>query len=563
MADLDRAKAELPVFADLIGCPLEAWQAQSLRMEARTTAIVAPRQAGKSRSLGVLAVWWAFRQREQRVLIVSGGGEAGAYRLLAEIRRLVAGSELLAGSVVDEQAGLVRLSNGSEVRSVPASERQVRGWTVDLLLVDEAALVPDDLLLGAALPTTAARPQARIVLASSANVAGGAFYDFVRTGEAGSEHVRTHRWALADCWWISPSAVEAARAAMSPLRFAAEYEGVFASGADALFTRGALERATADFLPTPLGELRGPARLLGGVDWGASVDSSAVCAVARLPLGGERIFAVACAHRWPAGEPLPNVLDALVGCPAHWDTLAAETNGLGLPLAQELARRLVERAADRGGGRRPPRTVVVDEEDFDAVVGRRSSAVPAQRAQDGWRTRRLLVHTTAEMKAATYSTLRLLIENGRLVLPASATELLRELLLLRVDLNPGGGERIEASRGHDDLADAIMLACCPFRDRDGRWSSLLGYYADPRRALPAPAVDFAGVEQAMVSTGAGLMVPRVPILQSVRGREVTVPVGVDLTPRRVVSPALRAMRAAVRDGVQAQPTPSPIGGIEP
>lgn len=560
MADLTLARSDLAVFADLAGCPLEGWQASGLTLEARTTAIVAPRQSGKSRSLSVLAVWWAFRSRDQRVLVVSGGGEAGAYRLLADVRRLLAGSPFLAGSVVDEQAGLVRLSNGSEIRSVPASERQVRGWSVDLLLVDEAALISDDLLLGAAVPTTAARPDARIVLASSANVASGAFFDHVRAGEQGSEHVRTFRWSLGECWWISASVVEAARASMSPARFAAEYEGVFASGADALFTRGSIERATADYMLWGLDGLEGPARLLGGVDWGATTDRSAVVAIGRLPVRDERVFAVVCAHRWPAGEPLPNVLDALVQSPAHWDTLAAETNGLGLPLAQELARRLRDRTAASGGGVRGPRSVLVDAADLD----RQLDAHAAQRIRAGrgaagaaFRTRKLLIHTTAEMKAATYGALRMAIEQGRLVLPASAADLLRELLLLRVDLTPGGGERIEASIGHDDLADALMLACCPFRTgRDKRWSSLLGHYSDHRVSLPAAGVDVAALDLPMVTTGDGLAVPRVPIVQSVRGSQLTVPAGVDLTRR----PDPRAARAADLRARLARSTPSPQEG---
>ena len=56
------------------------------------------------------------------MLIVSAGGEA-ARRLLGEVRRVITGSDLLAGSVVEEQAQFVTLSNGSEIRSVPASER--------------------------------------------------------------------------------------------------------------------------------------------------------------------------------------------------------------------------------------------------------------------------------------------------------------------------------------------------------------------------------------------------------------------------------------------------------
>src|SRR3954451_9317970 len=166
MVDLAAARSDLGAFAAIVGVPLRLWQVGALRLECRTTVVVAPRQTGKSRSLSVLALHRAFRRAGLRVMIVSAGEDA-ARRLLAEIRSGATGSDVLRGSVVDETAGLLRLSNGSEIRSVPASERAVRGWTVDLLLVDETAQVEDELLLGAAFPTTAARPDARIVLAGS------------------------------------------------------------------------------------------------------------------------------------------------------------------------------------------------------------------------------------------------------------------------------------------------------------------------------------------------------------------------------------------------------------
>jgi hypothetical protein len=543
MPDLRVLRSSVSAFAEEVGRRLTSWQAEALALEVRTTVIVAPRQSGKSRSLAVLAVWWAFRRGGQRVLLLSAGEDASR-RLLAEVRAIVNGSPLLAGSVLDEQAGLVTLSNGSEIRSVPASERQVRGWTVDLLLADEAALVPDDLLLGAALPTTAARPEARVVLASSALTAAGAFFDHAVRGEQGSEHVRTFRWALADAEWISPSVIAAARESMTEARFRAEYEGVFASGADALFTRAAIDRATADYVPTGLGLLRGPARLLGGVDWGATTDRSALVAGGRLPAEGrEAVFGVACARRWPAGAPLEDVIAEIAGSPAHFDTLALETNGLGMPCAQSLARRLTQRPGDAGGGQRPPSHALVDVEAFDAMVaGQRPWPGAAQAGPvAGWRTRPLFVHTTAELKAAAYSSLRLLMDQGRLVLPASAEDLLRELLMLRVDLTPTGVERIEASSGHDDLADALMLASCPHRGRDGRWATLLAYYAE--RALPAAAGQ-GGRGQPMVKTGGGVAVPRVPAWQSVRGSQVTVPAGADGEGERV-SPVLQRLRDSV------------------
>lgn len=533
MPDLAEARESLGSFASMVGCSLEHWQARTLKLVAWVTTIVAPRQSGKSRSLAVLALWSAFRRREQRVLLISAGEDASR-RLLAEVRRIATGSPLLAGSVVDEQAGLLTLSNGSEVRSVPASERQVRGWAVDLLLVDEAAMVPDDLLLSAAFPTTAARPEARIVLASSATVAAGAFFDHAIRGEQGAEHVRTFRWALTDAHWIAPSTIEAARESMSSTRFAAEYEGVFASGADALFSRAALDRATADYSPSSLDELHGPARMLGGVDWGASVDHSAIVAIARLPTA-ERIFGVACAYRWPAGVPLPNVIGEIADSPAHFARLTMERNGLGEPCCQELSQRIVERPPETGGGRR--QHVVLDGPALDDWMSGR----PVRRPTPGWKlpsgaplysdgpiaprpqerfvTVRAPVHTTAEMKAATYSVLRLLIDQERLLLPASAEELRRELLMLRVDLSPAGIERIEAGVGHDDLADALMLGLGPWKGRTGRWRSVLADLAEPRRALDPVPVQGGPI----VRSGGGVEVPKVPVWQSVVGPTVPVP----------------------------------------
>ena len=141
MADVRELRRSLPVFAEAVARPLAGFQVAALGLEHRVTVVVAPRQSGKSRALAVLALWRAFREPGHRVLVMAPGEEA-ARRLLAEVCVVAGGSELLRGSLVDELAGLVTLTNGSEVRSVPASERQVRGWSVDTLLVDEAGAGP-------------------------------------------------------------------------------------------------------------------------------------------------------------------------------------------------------------------------------------------------------------------------------------------------------------------------------------------------------------------------------------------------------------------------------------
>jgi hypothetical protein len=546
MPDLQRMRADFGTFCRELGWPLEPFQERSMQLHKRTTVDVAPRQSGKSECLGKLAVWRAFSEPEHRVLIVSAGEEASR-RLLGIARRLVQ-HPVLAGSVVDEFAGLLTLSNGSEIRSVPASERQVRGWSVDTLLCDEAALIPDDLLLGAAIPTTAARPDARIVLASSATTASGAFYDHAKLGEAGSEYVETFRWSLTDCPWISASSIEAARESMSELRFAAEYEGVFAGSSDALFPRHVLDRATVDYAPDALEEMLGPSRTLAGVDWGAVRDRSALVAIGRLPLAdSRRVFAVRCAKRWPEGHLLHKVVEEIARSEGEFARISAEANGIGAPLVQQLFAALYRRPFDRGGGARAPVVWAVVEDvpklPWEAP-GERLKAPRRRERGAGYVTDKRAVHTTAALKAACYSSLRLRIDRGELILPADAQDLIRELLMLRVDLTASGTERIEATSGSfDDLPDALLMASQPYRYH-GEWKTWLDRLCDPATRLPEPPIPPAVFAQECVAGPDGMQVPRRPAWITPESDQVTLPAGMDLT-----DPTVRARREAVRAAI--------------
>ena len=93
------------------------WQAAALVLAKRTTVLVSPRQCGKSTALALLALHRAFARPEQVILIVSASDEA-AKRLLGLAAATASRSRLLSGSVVDESASKIVLSNGSVILSV-------------------------------------------------------------------------------------------------------------------------------------------------------------------------------------------------------------------------------------------------------------------------------------------------------------------------------------------------------------------------------------------------------------------------------------------------------------
>lgn len=454
------ARDDLVVFSDLIGRPLRPYQSDALMCDTRTVVVVAPRQTGKSYSLANRSLWAAFRKANQRVLVVSAGEEASK-RLLAEINQ-AATHPLLAGSVLTETASLLMLSNGSEIRSVPASERQIRGWTVDLLIVDEAALVPDDVLLGAALPTTAARPDARIILTSTPWAMEGAFYRSYLAGIDGSPHTRSFQWKLADAPWITPEVVEQYRATLPPLRFLAEFEGQFVGASDALFPPSDLKDAVCSYALLPAVEARGE-EIVVGVDWGRAFDRHAVVAVGVLDDYGANAHPILFVPWLETSQrSYSEMVEVVASIATRTQRRVMLVNPFYSPPVrpQKMPGGLVLHESGAtlppsGGWPVPSRYSVRKLVTEMNGVG----AMPSEELIRRLGRRVVGIHSSQRSKEDAYSRLRALLSDRRLVLPDSL-ELMRQLQGLTYAPTRSGGLTIEAGdpNVHDDLADALSLA---------------------------------------------------------------------------------------------------------
>jgi Terminase large subunit, T4likevirus-type, N-terminal len=128
-------------FAISVGMEPDPWQIEVLASDHPRKILCCGRQTGKSTVGAVLAVHKALTRPGSTVLVVAPG-ERQAKLLFSKARRLyeLAGYPLPAHS--HRRTGL-ELANGSIIEALPAVERTTRGYSVDLLLVDEAAAVPD------------------------------------------------------------------------------------------------------------------------------------------------------------------------------------------------------------------------------------------------------------------------------------------------------------------------------------------------------------------------------------------------------------------------------------
>jgi len=468
LAELRRAVTDIRQFSKVI-CGAELWphQVEVANSAARYRVICSGRQAGKSRLLAVMALHKAFTSPKCLVLIVSAG-ENAAQRVLADIAELCA-APLLRGSVMDETKSVLTLSTGSVIRSVPASQKQIRGWSADLLIVDEAALVDND-IWRATEPVIIARPGSRVVMASSPG--GGPDHFFRQLWNRGTVSpdaaYQSWHWPSTISPLVDAVYLEEVRRREIPAYFNREYLAIWEDSEGTFFSEAEIMDCVADYdLLSPetvdgmcpwdrdAGRKLRPFGAVMGLDWAYSYDAQAAVTVAALDDGGLNGPDIVYYIPW---------LEYKYRCPySEWvdraehtarlygaKVIASEVNGVGAAPTETLRDRMLR-------------------------AGTGCAVIP--------------VWTDAKRKQAGYGKIKLLMQQGRLVLPREP-ELIKQLRSMEFTAMEGGSVRIAVPerQGHDDIAVAFMQAVSCIRPCSR------GYDEIPERFGVAHTTNGAGVK---------------------------------------------------------------------
>ena len=125
-----------------LGMECDPWQRQVLRSNASRVHINCARQTGKSTTVSIAAMGRAVYRPGSLVLIVSP-----TQRQSSELFRQVLVRYRQLGRPIESESEnqlSLTLENGSRVISAPGSEAGIRTYSVDLLLIDEASRVDDE-----------------------------------------------------------------------------------------------------------------------------------------------------------------------------------------------------------------------------------------------------------------------------------------------------------------------------------------------------------------------------------------------------------------------------------
>ena len=436
LAEKLRALREDPVlFARLVGFRPLPYQAELLRDRSKRIVACWGRQTGKSTTAALKALHFAFTHRESTVLIISPSKRQS--RLMFEKVRAflhasvrLGGRELrpLEGSVAREARDSVLLTNGSRVIALPCSPERVRGFTAHMVVVDEAAFVPEELITSVLMPMLATT-DGTLVLLSTPWTRDHIFY---RAFSGQLPGWSAHHVPSTACPLISREFLAEQEQALTEDEFKREYLAELAEKGAYFFPSALVLRCVEPELqlaeePGELAATRGHRRaeLYAGLDLAKLRDQS-VLAVIEREKGPEGRLLLRLLRAFPVGTPYSAVIAEVAAVVRSLGVvaLAVDRSGPGEAVFEQLA-------AELGAGR---------------VLGFRF---------------------TAESKAELLSGLKVLMEKGQLRLPYHR-QLLAQLTAITCEMRPSGRLLLRhPPRGHDDMVMALALACWAARQPRG------------------------------------------------------------------------------------------------
>lgn len=219
------------LLAEACGIVCDPWQSTLLRAMPRRALLCCSRQSGKSLITALMALWSALYEAPALIVIASP-----SMRQSAEMLRTLTGlySKLSdAPPMVGESVLKLELANGSRVLSVPGSEKTIRGLSkVSLVIVDEAARVPDELMSALRPMLAVTEHGGRLIMLSTPFGKRGEFYR--AWTEGGDEWTRVSVPA-SECPRISAEFLASELSQLGAQRYAEEYDLQFLENDEQVF----------------------------------------------------------------------------------------------------------------------------------------------------------------------------------------------------------------------------------------------------------------------------------------------------------------------------------------
>jgi len=331
----DKLRQDPVVFAEVVlGFRAFHYQAELLRCRSKRIVACWARQTGKTTAIAVKVVHYAFTNADTTTLIVSRGLRQSMI-MFGVIERFVLAHPVLRRSIVKSTRTAIQLTNGSQIVALPCGPdgASLRGYTAHLVVMDEAAFMPEDVIASVIFPMLATTDGTAVMLSTPWG-RDHIFYRSFKSPNYWSQHVRAE-----ECPRISKEFLEEQRDGIGDLRYRMEYEAEFVEGENSFFSQDLIRECIEDFDLIDEKQLRVDGEIAGdyflGADFGKRVDYSVVVLLKKEKNEGLRLVFL---KQFALGTPYTEIVAFIQRLNQKFDVMKGfvDQSAVGESLVEEI-----------------------------------------------------------------------------------------------------------------------------------------------------------------------------------------------------------------------------------
>ena len=216
----------------------DPWQKEVLRYKGSRLIMLASRQSGKSTVAAIKCLHKALFSPDSLILLISPSMRQSQLNFRTIGKELQKIPNQLP-KLEDNRLSLT-LSNGSRIVSLPSQESTIRGYSPDLVVIDEAARVSDSIYYS--VRPMMAVSGGQLILLSTPNGRRGFFFE---AWEKEDDWLKI-RVVASECPRISPEFLQQELETLGKWWCDQEYNCIFVEGEDAVFRYDDIVRAFKD-----------------------------------------------------------------------------------------------------------------------------------------------------------------------------------------------------------------------------------------------------------------------------------------------------------------------------
>jgi len=287
------------------------------------------RQCGKTSTIAIKAIHFAYCNPNVNVLIASPSLRQSMI-MFDRILGFIYSGLILPSGVSGKTRTVVRLLNGSGITALPCSENLLRGYTADLVICDEAAFMPEDIIIQVVFPMLSTTNGTAIFLSTPWG-RDHFFYRAFMDPKYSVHHVKS-----TECPLMKPEFLEEQRHNMSEEAFRMEYLAEFVEAATCFFSQDLIRSCVDSSLmfASSLEDRVRAGEYYAGSDFGKLDDYSVLSILRR---EGE-LLKLVYLHEFPLGTAYSSVIGHLVRADQkfRFRKVLVDQTGVGEPVLEEL-----------------------------------------------------------------------------------------------------------------------------------------------------------------------------------------------------------------------------------